>query len=817
LTGTITETARVLDGDCEVSGLDLSLNDAVISTGPAAGYNLLTWLSSTNFNELSSTIITDNSSVAINQLDVANPSIFSVNSYAWCEQEALYITGISGNTISYTPAQLGTKKGLHSLLANEGIYPAIYLRMPWIVRRKAIVWGISEANVATVLWEGFTSTTAPKLDETGVRFNLELEHIWTVIKQSNPGFARGNVELTGWGDLALIQSQVIFNHDTSSVAITSQNEATRTTSANVALQSFVQNTDDRVASAAAFSADYCNCYMRRNGKSATVFLDFTMDISSSSPEISAKLYVPSGDPLEKTEWIDGDVQDRDFHPFANSRTVAVTWDIPKVPEVYYFLKLNGALSAFGCRSNYSIDNYTINTPPSIGRTLSVTKGLRLEVNDDFYADFSSLVTYTSGYFEGIVSLTPRHPSTPDTRFVFGLNITDPKPLRVCTFIRCGHWLDGIRYGLFNQNNELDADTECNWDEFDNIYNLTSGLNTARFWCLDGTRSMESLIKETLQLNGCTLGAKLGKLCIISWQWPDAKETPNLTISTADLISDFTGWEVYSEAFANRVNLKSQGLELNIVNQASVNQFGAGRTLSIDLSEVDFERIKRLQPIELYQQLLSRLDLWSQPAFVCTVALPITYWTDTETQLGKTVQITEWSAPNGNGSRGLSSQLTRIVEREIDLDNGELRLKLLLWGNQTHSYAPCAKIKNRNGTSKVRLDENYVNGTDEYSDNALGSSDFATGDKVRLLTRDSTTLTEQSLTISTIAWTGSDWEITFTGAINSTFKTAIDAGDWVDLTLDYYSIQQTNAKKWAFVGDLDDNLIEDLDAAHKIAP
>ena len=115
---------------------------------------------------------------------------------------------------------------------------------------------------------------------------------------------------------------------------------------------------------------------------------------------------------------------------------------------------------------------------------------------------------------------------------------------------------------------------------------------------------------------------------------------------------------------------------------------------------------------------------------------------------------------------------------------------------------------------------YAGGTDGLGGTGTGVQLlFAAGDRVQLLTRDSTTLTSEDRIIDTVTWTGTEWRIAFTVALPAGMQTAIGAGP-VDIRGSSYATAGLTAAQGLFMHVADETtLVIDSTAepARRIAP
>lgn len=813
---TLAERARPLDGDVDVDPIRLKLHDAVISSGPAAGYNLLSFLATRDLGNIPSSLLAATVSATATSWTVGDGSVFTANTFAWVEQECVRVTAVAGNTLTVVRGRLGTKAVRHAIAEDEGIQPEVFTSLPWATRRKAVLWAVKSDLTAEPIWVG-TAGAAPDLSTDGVTFELPCDPLWNTLKEAAVGSARGVVELTGFsgGGYGGIGGGFRVGNATYS-GVTCDRR--RWVSFDAAAQSFIDRAVSVLNTPAFFSnitSGTARGFFRRDGQRGVFNFDFD---TTSTVDVDNVMSVPPGPsaPLASVN-LAGDPIDRG----GNRRGVMFTMDY--CPQVAYALRMDGTDNTLGIRSMSAFDNFYQPTPtgPS-GRAFTVDRVLKVALSDDWDVLFTGVTSFASSrYFLAKTTLQARKVGLPAAPPADRVWLVDPPPLAVASRVQVEHWADGWRYGLLSLVDQgMDAD--WNWDAFDRLIWTTRGPQAARSWVVDGTRTAGELLREACLLNGCSVGIRGGRLTLVPWQLPRADATPAATLTAADLLGPVTPWEVWKEGFANRVTLKSPLLTVTIQDDRSTRRYGVGRDIQVDMEGVEVDRLRSLQPGELYRQLLSRLSLWADPLGIVTLSLPLGRMFDV--YMGDTVQVTEWDAPDGLGGRGLKADRGLVLGRQLDLGAGVLTLEVLLFKRAAYGYAPCVKVLSQDSTAQVRLEPKPVRGTEDYAGsvaaglNDAGSGKFTAGAKVRAILRDSTTAFSESLTIDAAGWNGAAWVMKFTTAMSATLQGHIAAGRWVDVVLDRYTTATTAERTWAWIAAEGTGTIDGTAApAQRIAP
>ncbi|HEX4934213.1 MAG TPA: hypothetical protein VFV33_13580, partial [Gemmatimonadaceae bacterium] len=206
--GTITERARPLDGDLEVSPLSFTLHDA--SSG---GVPLLTSLATLDAINVTSTPLASSMTAAATSATVGDGGTFTSPCFAWINREAVRVTAIAGNVLTVTRGRLGTKAVAHTVDATRALFPEAFTSVPWTTRRKVCLWRV-DGTAATLAWVG-VAQRAPALGDDGATFAMQCDPLWTVLKSAPVGGELPRTSLVGWsngastrtGEVALLYTQ----------------------------------------------------------------------------------------------------------------------------------------------------------------------------------------------------------------------------------------------------------------------------------------------------------------------------------------------------------------------------------------------------------------------------------------------------------------------------------------------------------------------------------------------------------------------------------------------------------------------------------
>jgi hypothetical protein len=216
-------------------------------------------------------------------------------------------------------------------------------------------------------------------------------------------------------------------------------------------------------------------------------------------------------------------------------------------------------------------------------------------------------------------------------------------------------------------------------------------------------------------------------------------------------------------------------------------------------------------------------IWSEPVFQVSVTIPANsrggdpLWYDTTGIYPGSYVILRngYNLPDGEGGRGLDLRGVFVAGRRVNLSNNTIDLTLWLL-REVWCYTPCVKAASINAASGiVTAAAGYVKrGHNELTDYSGGNytggawtgtagrggvSGFAAGDKVRLVTRDSTSPSQETYTVQSVDSTNGT--ITMTTAIATApynWPTLASSG-WVDV-IDATFTTTPNNTYFAWVGD-----------------
>lgn len=801
-TGTISERAKPLDGDLDVSGMSFRLHDATADGGTADGFHLLSRLAARDPARVTSTPLAASVAAGATTITVGSgAALGSLPRWVWVERECIRIASRVGNVLTVAASgrgALGTRDDAHTIVPDASVYPEVYADIPWTTRRKVILWRVLTDGTATPAWIGF-AVRAPRLSDDGARFDLPCDPLWQVLRQAPVGAADAMVRLVGYGRTG-IEAR---GHSTPTLLrVMVQRGASA-----LPVYAFAQQTyRDFPAMARALLEDL-DAQMSISGRGGRMRRDLRLERGT------AQLTLEAADSFSvSVHWIGQAFTPVPSFVRSGSSQTAIA-RIEGVPAVAYVV-LPDTYTTLQVSSFAGFPATWGDTLPTHdgGHSTSRVRGLRLPLSDSHYLAFSNITTSTTDgpRVTGLASLQARKYGAEEPSPAWILK--NPPPLQLFTRVQTSHWAYGLRYGIATSAlvEDLTDAADLDWSDIADVVQLTEGLSTARDWVFDGRREFGSVVRESCLIFGCSPILRDGAIGIHAWRWPRAG-ADRVELTEADLIGK-PSWSVWMEGVANRIKVQSDALRIDATDQGSRRRYGPGRQIDITLAGVEDQASVVDDPVVFSRGVLARMALWTDPLQTVRIVLPAgRMWdrpgggaampTAERFRLGAEFVLSAWMLPDGAGDRGMTDALCTVIAREEPLGpgrdgGGTVTLEALVWTRTARGYAPCARVESMGGSSsKVILSPNPVDGSTGYSGGADVET-FSIGDVVQLIERDSTTLTTETRTIAAVN-TGTR-EVTFTVAVSAGMQTAI-AGGWVDMRTAPWGSVAASQQAWMFIG------------------
>lgn len=790
------ERAKPLDGDLDVGSVTFRLHDADAAAGVATGHPVLSYLATRNATGVTSTPLAADITASGTSMTVSSgAALGTVPRWVWCEREALRVTSRATNVLTVTRGALGTKASAHALDSSAGRLPEVFADVPWITRRKVVLWGVTAAGVATALWSGF-AVRSPRLSDDKARFDLPCDSLWQALSQAPVGDPDGVFAVYGFGASYAsgaavpvpAEAQIAVTYAGLAVTAFAVGSSVYPTLADLASDLVSQIYTSTLAT---LGTRISHAALRFDGAGATCSLDHSALFQASLDLFGQRI---SAGAVARV-----------------AGRYTATLEIQGIPRSRYLINPLGTSRILVRSIATAPASWSPTTTTLYGITTTVTPCLRGAMGRDLWLVLSGVTTTNLTGYGPIVTGTPQIVARKSSAVVPNVGaLVDSPGLNICNRVTTDHWLDGLQNGaavLVSDAGTVDFD----WSSAASVRALTMGLATARDWMFDGRITFGKVAVESCQLTGCTPVTRSGRLAFHAWGWPDARATSTVTLTASDIVGSPT-WLTWEEGLANRIKVESEDLIIDATDSGSINRYGPGRQIALRLLGRDNDLRPTGDPVEFSRQVLGRMSLWADPIGVVRVSVPLRHVADLE--LGAQFSLTDWVTPDGAGGRGLSGAVAIVVAREVSIDTGVVKVDGLLFPRRSHGYAPCARVDALTAADTVSIAATPVQATTGYSGGADAVT-FEPGDLVELVVRDSTTLTTDARTVLAVL-SGS---LQFTSNVGATMATAIGAGAVVDVRFAHFATPvQTSQEGWMFVGDLATGVIDGTaEPARPIAP
>lgn len=821
------EKARPIDGELEVDAITFTLLDGKISTGIATGNNLFTYLSTfASYNQISTPLVATLEKTTLT-FTVGSGSLLSGASFLWINREAMPVTSIVGNLVTVTNrGKLGTSNQRH--IVNDDLNPEVFRLPPWIQRRKVVLWGVDQNNVATALWMGF-SVRAPRLTETGIDFEFPCDPYLQVIQESYMGDPTPVAQSVGYNNLiAPIITAGVYQTRTSGGATIFEGNFTHIIDqAYRTWDQYSNALEEQIRNASVARSLGLSATIRINGDSNGIF-------SADSPLAFYAACVIGNGGVSRIDEARQESIARTIDPVTLTTQNGVTINFGRIYPTMAaapVLSQEGATTGTStvCLSSISnIPAYTVTAPTDL---VDVTNPLTASFGEDYILSIRSYTTSNTSALGpningtiGTFSRTGRR----ETIAISNTSLVFKSGFRVAA----RHWFPGLRYGIVPSIQDAQSEVDFDWSNTDSVMAVTSNGLSNRVFTLDGTKTFGSLMTELNRFYGLTPGIDKGRITFIPWQWPDERDTA-FQITNTDVIGNPI-WGTWDESFANRLEINSEKGKIIVLDNGSVARYGEGRKIVIDVADRTVQSQNFLNdPVLAARQALGRLSLWTNPLPSVKFKSSLRYYEQNTLKLGDTIQYTDWLSPDGMGDRAISAQKAKLTSRYIDLDEGIVEYEAIFFGRESRGYAPCIRVLSVVSSDTIDVAKDYVQlvypsgtqqfdyggGVDGFGNDTLAGTNsiFTAGEQVQLITRNSTSQTTEDLEIHDVTWTGTEWRIQFTTNISAPMQ-ALIGSTIVDMRYANFAIATDYQKTWMFIGNETTGLIDGTAVrARPIAP
>lgn len=801
-----TERMQPIDGLLDWGGLTFVLHDAPFDGAGA----LLTSLATRLPRAIPSARLTSAIGAASTTFTVDDGSVFPAGTQVvWLDAEAIRASRSSDTFTVLTRGYYGSAARNHAPDATRQTYPTVWGALPWVTRRRAILWYVNASGVATALWRGY-AMRAPKLHGDGARYSLQCNALWDVEKELTFSDVGATIQFEGYNARAVAFG---INEHASNESIGAAH-VYRTPQQLVA---YLSNTDG--AGTEGNIPEYL----------ATRYPTAVFDTARATTEGDDFVFnVSTGDIGTFTIYISLGGIGRAFATSENEQATA-RFAFPPCAVLgspYEAMHLPVS-SIVGLPTSFAKEVFADGPYGTI-----VLPVLRSDLDDDLALEIQPTAATASdslfdqpgpsvtGYLR-VVAKTERGRDL-QVRSDAGVSsfngytfVLAPAEFRYGISVDAQHWVYGLKR-LLSSSGLVSIGTDArNWDWSlaDAVTDLTQpGASGARLF-FTGAMTVGDLVVSRATLAGCGVGVRGSRLAIVPFRRPLGTEALVGAITRDDLVAGARQtYTALPDGLANAVALKAENVELNVRYADSIARYGQSRTIALTAPGLVVPSGLAQDYQTFVDEILSRvLYLWGEP--VVQVRVPLSLAWATRAYCGDFVSIREDLLPDGAGGRGLgnptalaalsaSAQLGFVFGREVDVTGGICWLDLLLQPSAV-GYAPCVKIASYTSTT-VTAETAFVKSAGDYADPASfsdgGARYFRAGDVVSIVQRDTTGLAEYGpYTVQSVAGT----VITFTAALPAGTQTALAApGAWHDLRYAGYgdgSTISTTMRGYAYVG------------------
>ena len=792
------ERVSPVDGTLDVSGFSIVLHDAVISTGPAAGFNLVSYLGTRLESDIVSTTLASSITAAATSFTVVDgPALDSFPRTVWIEREAIRCASRASNVVTVDTGGRGyhgSTAAAHTVDSTYSVYPEVWGSFPWFRGRKIVLYYVTDSGVASYLWRGYCQKV-PRLTAEGGAMELQLESSWSRHRDLRLGVPDSMTRVRGFSQEAM-NLLIAVN---GGFAFGSRGYGQRTTHTE---------TQDTLAEALTVAEQL----LRGAVSTLSVDVYFHAAIEGNGVRMTATSATASTIACGISLGSRGDYV-RDSETGTPRYTTAFVEYLPSA-----LLKTNR-----GVALEYPIDN--VDSLPASFAPLDYAEGsthhtyidpiLRGEYSDDEWFDLwagdsTPVTSYNSSLgspsFLGFGGFTARKHGVEDRGYISVLDRT--LPLKLVTRVDATHFVYGLRR-IVEDTTYVRSGAESSdfsWSLANRIVGQAGASWSGRVWHLDGSQRLGDFCETQLAIHGCAMGMRDSKIAPIMLTPPGPLTTVAATITPTDLLAGTSfHFEFLDDGIRNSAHVRSGAVDL-IVNEArSIGRYGQQGTISLSLDGIDFDRSLADSPAFLASNVLSKvLNLLNKPARVVKFSVP--YSAFRSVFLGDYVLISSAATvPDGTGLRGAADKYGLVIGRSVSLRNNTAEFECLLY-DAAVGYGPCVKVESIT-TDTLTIATAYVNAASDYAGsdesdytgtgNDGGVTRFVAGMKCELVRFGNTTALREDCEVLSVD--DSTPSITLNGAPTGVWATAIAAGEIVHLRLRSYTDTAAAYRTYAFVG------------------
>lgn len=764
--GDLSERLRPLEGEVDVSALSFVVHDLPLGSAQYGLSDLFT----RRVNDLDSTYLTAAATAAATTFTVASSALFtSLPRKAWINAEVVEVTAApTATSITVTRAQYGTRAATITVSAAEAVLPEIYLRCPWLTRRRCVLYRV-EGTTATVRWIGYADH-APRLNEDGASWTISAT--WAGQREMGVRLVseQGGARTFGYDERAV--RMILMRDADGTVLATGQRSLTT---------GHIFNTFDECirAVAARLRARIAAVAGVTHASVTTSFVGTQLSVTAEAQGLDAfRLGIYIGDIQAETTSVDTGSHKRGTVVLNQPDLGGLAYlAFPENTDVTSPFN-NNLLTVIATAADFPTDNLQWTTyvaatavPVQVTPILSAQwdEQNRAVLDPRFQATAGTirlndtLIVPPSTTFKGSFTLRP---TDANARYVpgWGTNRLGIAARGIFLFRRefyvdSEHWLYALRWVLQSTVTAVESDSR-NWDwsrQAEIAGYTAAGSATAVRWRVDSSRTFGEFVADECLLRGATLSVRNGKLTIDALRPPTAAETVAATITPEDLEQGrLPQWEEWEDGLRTSVTVVSPMREVTVVDRVA--QMRHGDTASLRLRAEGLRDDTRMMqdPVAYARDIAMRpLRLFSDPTYL--VRLPLTCALADALHLGDMIEITQAVLPDMLGGRGMSAVRGQVIGLTEGLRSGSLMVEALVFAVE-YGYAPCVRVASISG-AVLTLSTNYAGSAGDYAGSTLtgydgsasdgGASRFAVGDVVQLVQRDTSAHVTEQHTIASI--------------------------------------------------------------------
>jgi hypothetical protein len=446
--------------------------------------------------------------------------------------------------------------------------------------------------------------------------------------------------------------------------------------------------------------------------------------------------------------------------------------------------------------------------------------------------FATVSTSAAGEatFHALASVEPRDLSAePRGAAVFALRaLNEPVTLYPALRVTATHWLDAVR-SVLEDDSAITAESDSRdwgWSGYSAARRVTRDALGPVSFTFSGGRTVGDFVSENAKLRGACVAVRNGLLTVLAVREPRASDTPVTTLGVSNVVEGtLTQWTTES-APVTSVTIESPVRSITIEDAVAIRRHGVSRDIAVMTDGYRANARAASDPtglaLAIAGPLLSR---WRKPVGLYTITVPSPTF-EPLIQLGDVIDFASFHAPDGAGVRAFTNKRGVVIGRTEDLGAATLALDVLALP-LARGFSPCCRVASIAG-AQLTIAGGYVSSSTDYAGSTLagyqgvagdyGVGWFAAGDTVRLVQRDSATLTVESYTVASVDTALR--RITLTTSVNTSptnWASLASGGSIVDVVFDDYAGSQATQRVFAAVADETTGEIVSGVRAHRWAP